>query len=437
MSAELISILALVAIFVIGAVMNVNMGPLAFAAAFIVGTLAGGMTSDEILGGFPGSLFLVLVGVTYLFAIARANGTIDWVVSQSVRMVGGRMILLPWVMLFVSALLAAIGAPVPGAVAIVAPIALSMAAKYGINKLLVGVMIVHGTLVGGYSPISVFGVITNGVVDAAELPGSPLALFLSSAIVNLVFAAVAFVVLGGLKLSRERVITVEEPTTENSGTGPEAGAGAGGGVDVLAKSKLTWHAIATLVGILTMVVLVLWPDLDLDLGLVAITVAVVLGVISPKVHEGAISKISWPTVLLICGVLTYVGVLQEMGTIDYVSNAVSSIGAPLIAALVLCYIGAVVSAFASTTGLLGALIPLAVPLMAAGSVGPIGMVSALAISSSVVDISPFSTSGALILANCDESERERFYRQLVTYGAVMVVTAPILMWLVFLVPNFG
>jgi len=41
-SAELISILALVVIFVLATTLSVNMGALAFAGAFLVGTLAGG-----------------------------------------------------------------------------------------------------------------------------------------------------------------------------------------------------------------------------------------------------------------------------------------------------------------------------------------------------------------------------------------------------------
>ena len=87
MSAELISILALAAMFVVATLLSINMGLLAFAAAFLVGTLAGGLTTDEILAGFPGQIFVVLVGITYLFAIAKANGTIDWLIRLAVRAV--------------------------------------------------------------------------------------------------------------------------------------------------------------------------------------------------------------------------------------------------------------------------------------------------------------------------------------------------------------
>ena len=90
MSTELIPILALVVMFIAATVLPVNMGALGFVAAFFVGTLAVGMSTDEIIGGFPSELFLTLVGVTYLFAIAQNNGTVDLMVRGAVRLVRGR-----------------------------------------------------------------------------------------------------------------------------------------------------------------------------------------------------------------------------------------------------------------------------------------------------------------------------------------------------------
>ena len=48
--------------------------------------------------------------------------------------------------------------------------------------------------------------------------------------------------------------------------------------------------------------------------------------------------------LLICGIVMYVALLQEMGTIDWLGEEVADIGTPLLAALVICFIGAAVSA---------------------------------------------------------------------------------------------
>ncbi|MCO1580663.1 SLC13 family permease [Crossiella sp. SN42] len=411
MSAQIVSILALAAIFVVASVWSVNMGLLAFAAAFLVGAFAGGLSTEEIMSGFPGGIFVVLVGVTYLFAIARANGTTDWLVAAAVRLAGGRLAVIPWVMFTVAALLTAIGAVSPAAVAIVAPIALGFAAKYKINPLLIGIMVVHGAQAGGFSPISVYGAIVNGLVDKNGLPGSPVTVFLASLIANLVIAVAAFVLLGGLRLPRTPVA--------------EAGAGE--------RVRLDRDRVLTLAGLLVLVVLTL--AFNLDVGLVAITIAVLLGLLSPSTHKAAVGQITWPTVLLICGVLTFVGVLQKLGTITYIAEAVKDVGAPLLAALLLCYIGAVVSAFASSVGLLGATIPLAVPFLAEGTVGPVGMIAALAVSATVVDVSPFSTNGAIVLANAAEADRDRLFRRLMAYGGIIVVAAPPLLWLTLVVPT--
>ncbi|RKT86912.1 Na+/H+ antiporter NhaD [Saccharopolyspora antimicrobica] len=424
MPPELISILVLVAAFVITTTLSVSMGLLAFAAAFLVGTLVGGMSEDDIFAGFPGDLFVVLVGVTFLFAIARANGTTDWLVRQAVRLVGGRIALIPWVMFGIGAVLTAIGAVSPAAAAIVAPIALNLAAQYRINPLLMGAMVVHGTQAGSFSPISIYGTIVNGVVERSGLPGDPVVLFLGSLVVNAAIAAVVFVVFGGLRLraAEKQLVTV--------------GAGAGdAGAEPVEELRLNRDRVLTLTGLVVLVVTTL--GFGLDVGLVAMTIAVVLSVLSPEMCKQAPSEVAWPTVLLICGVLTYVGVLQEMGTIDYVGNSVAGIGVPLLAALLLCYIGAIVSAFASSVGLMGALIPLAVPFLQTGSIGAIGMITALAIAATVVDVSPFSTNGAIVLANAKGVDRDAFFRQLMVYGAVIVAVVPAALWLVLVLPGLG
>ncbi|MGY0056266.1 SLC13 family permease [Streptomyces sp. LZ34] len=439
MSPELISIIVLVAVFVLATTRSVNMGALSFAAAFGVGELVADLDADGIFAGFPGDLFVVLVGVTYLFALARANGTTEWLVHAAVRLVRGRVALIPWVMFAITGVLTAIGAVSPAAVAIVAPIALSFAARYDISPLLMGAMVVHGAQGGGFSPISIYGSIVNGIVEREKLPGNEITLFLASLVVNLVIAAVVFVVCGGLKLPRHAATAprpaapaaaaTEPAPADGSGpapTGPPAGESALG---------LTPDRVATLLALVALVVAVL--VFDLDAGLAAITLAALLSLFWPKDGKKAANEISWPTVLLICGVLTYVGVLQEMGTIDYAGRAVSDIGVPLLAALLLCYIGAIISAFASSVGIMGALIPLAVPFLAKGDIGAVGMVAALSVSATVVDVSPFSTNGALVLAAAPDVDRDRFFRQLMVYGGVVVAVVPAVAWLAMVVPGLG
>ncbi|MDX3432135.1 SLC13 family permease [Streptomyces sp. ME01-18a] len=433
MSAELISILVLVVVFVIATTRSINMGALAFAAAFGVGELVADLDADGIFAGFPGDLFVVLVGVTYLFAIARANGTTDWLVHASIRLVGGRIALIPWVMFVITGALTAIGAVSPAAVAIVAPIALSFAARYGISPLLMGAMVVHGAQGGGFSPISIYGSIVNGIVERENLPGNELFLFLASLVANLIIAAVVFVLFGGLKLSRHRAEVSSSNGSTDGSTGDDGGKGTS--LESEEDTRLTPPRIATLIALVALVVAVL--GFDLDAGLTAVTLAVVLSAFWPDTSRKAVSEIAWPTVLLICGVITYVGVLEEMGTIKWAGEGVGDIGVPLLAAVLLCYVGAIVSAFASSVGIMGALIPLAVPFLVQGEIGAVGMIAALAVSATVVDVSPFSTNGALVLAAAPDVDRERFFRQLMIYGGAIVAVVPAVVWLVLVVPGFG
>jgi len=128
--------------------------------------------------------------------------------------------------------------------------------------------------------------------------------------------------------------------------------------------------------------------------------------------------------------------MERMGTIEMLGDSVADIGVPLLAAFVICLIGAAVSAFASTTGFLGALIPLAVPFLLTGQVGAVGLIIALAVSSSVVDSSPFSTSGALTVASTPEDVRDRMFRGLMIWGMCMIVAAPVLAWVIFVLPGW-
>jgi Na+/H+ antiporter NhaD/arsenite permease-like protein len=447
-SPEIVSIIALVVIFAIATILPINMGALAFVAAFIVGTLSVGLTTDEILGGFPSELVLTLIGVTYLFAIAQNNGTVDLLVRGAVRLVGGHVAAIPWIMFFVTAVLTAIGALSPAAVAIIAPIGLGFAARHGINPLLMGMMVIHGAQGGGFSPISVYGVTVNEIVEQEGLPDSAVAVFLGSLFFNLAIALVLFFVLGGRKLIGRKVSVAEAvreevhaghgdgTTVRGHGAAPGPAVGGGDGEPHPdAPQKITFEQILTLIGLVVLAVLAL--GFDLDIGFVSISVAVVLALFSAQKQKGAVSQISWSTVLLIAGVLTFVFVLQEAGTIDYVGEAVTGLGVPLVVALLLCYIGGVVSAFASSTAIIGVAISLAVPFLLAGNIAAVGVIVALSVSSTIVDVSPFSTNGALVLANAQDVDRDRFYKQILAYATIVVAAGPLVAWLTFVVvPSF-
>ncbi|ONI75664.1 hypothetical protein BWI15_07470 [Kribbella sp. ALI-6-A] len=438
MGPEWVAILALVALFVIGTLLPINMGALAYVAAWLVGMFSLDLSEREILGGVSGDLILTLIGVTYLFAIAKNNGTVDLIVRSAVRAVGGRVALIPWVMFAVTALLTAIGAASPAACAIIGPIALGFAGKYKINPLMMGMFVVHGAQGGGFSPISIYGTITNSVMEDNNLPSSELTVFLASLVVNLVMAAILFVLLGGRKLMAQRVDPNDDELTEDlhkgGATVPARGYGTSAptGTQALGVRR---DQVLTLVAFVGVAVVAL--VFDKNIGFVSITAAVILAMLAPKEHKDAVRQIAWPTVLLVAGVSTYAAILTEAGSPEFVGNWAAGLGAIAIGALVLCYVGGVVSAFASSTALLPVIIPIAVPLIANGGISAGLFVAALAISSTIVDVSPFSTNGALMLANKPDTITEPvFYKQILTYSMIVVVVGPLLVWAALVLPGW-
>lgn len=452
MSHEIISLAVLVIVFLVATVRGVNMGALALVASFIVGLAVYDATTDDVLAGFPSGLFVILVGVTYLFALAKNNGTVDWIVHGSVRAVGGRVALVPWAMFVVCALVTAIGAVSPAAVAIVAPVAMGFAVRYQIHPVMMGMMVVQGATAGSFSPIGIFGSITNGVVESNDLPGSQTFLFFSTFLAATTIAVVTYFAFGGRALiargredaavaamgAEAEQASLTATRTEGGRSTPHSAVEAkrsvgGAGTSGDDVTRLDTQRTVTLLGLVALMVGAL--GFDLDVGFTALTIAVVLTLAFPASAKGAVEKISWGTVLLIGGIVTYVTLLQNQGVVDWLGDGVADVGAPLVAALLICLIGAVVSAFASTTGIIGALIPLAVPFLLTDQVSAIGLIAALAISSSVVDCSPFSTNGALVVANAEPDQRELVFKRLMQWGMSIVVIAPLLAWAVLVVPT--
>ncbi|QWF76981.1 SLC13 family permease [Amycolatopsis sp. CA-230715] len=406
MTAELVSLGALVLMFVVATVLPINIGILPFVGAFVVGTLSLGLDQDQIFEGFPVSLFVTIVGVTYLFSVARHNGTIDLLVSAGVRLVRGKVTLIPWVLFTVAAVLTAFGTFTPAAVALLAPIGMNFAFRYRMSPL----MVISGAHAGAFSPVAVSGVLVSGMVAKTSLSVAPVVLFFASFGFNLLLSLLTF-----LLLRKRSAEPVPEPDEH-----PTAG-------------RITWRQALTLALLLALVVGAL--GFHLEIGFLALAAGALLSLVDMKNQAKAIDGISWSTILLVAGMVTYVTILEKAGTIDLLSHQAATLGTPLVVALVLCFVVAVTSAFASSTAILTAIIPVAVPLLLSSGLSAGGLIAALAVSTTIVDVSPFSTNGALVLSNARGVDRDRFYRQVVRYTCGIVGFGPVLAWGALVLPG--
>jgi di/tricarboxylate transporter len=385
---------------------------------FLVGSIFVGENVKEMYSGFPVDLLTLLAGVTYLFAIAENNGAVGRVVEATARLVQSRRALIPWGVFVIAALPSMAGALGTAGVALLAPLALRLARWHDIDRRMIGLMVVHGSACGNFSPLNALGAIVTQAVTRNGLQMSSSALFLANLAYNIVLAAAIFLVFGGLRLGwRETKSQQPAPANKQVDSDPQG---------------LRADQICTLLAILAVAVAAF--VFGLNIGLVAFTAAAAIHLIFPTSSGAAEKKIAWGVVLLVCGIVTYVAALQRYGTMEAVGHGIAGLSAPLVTGLLLCAVGAITSAFASSAGILSAMIPLAVPLMSRGAINTTGLVIALSISATVVDATPFSTVGALVVANADEEERRRVYRGLLLWGAAMVITAPLLTWLIFIMP---
>jgi Na+/H+ antiporter NhaD/arsenite permease-like protein len=459
MSLSLVAFLVLVAAFAVGSFTKINAGLLATVAAFGVGTLLAGMSIKDVIGQFPAGLFFILVGATLLFAIVRINGTIDLLAYWAERLAGERKILVPILMFLLTAALASAGAFTPAAIAIVAPVGLALGSRFGISTLAMGLVIVQGANAGAFSAVNPFGVLANKMLEGAGAADDSFKLYAYCFIFNAILAVIAYVLVQAIMKRRAakadaRGVDGGDHAVKNDGgaAAPAGGSGPGGaGTAVLTapaqtsvtagtktgpeKVAATPMRILTLVGIVAL--LVLTTVLGLDVGVASLVIAAVLIVLDSSVQKPAVESMPWSAIILVTGIVTYVGMLEKMGALKELQEGIAGLGNSSLAALITSYVVAIISAFASTTGTLGVISPVVEPIAMDPLLTPVGVVTAIAISSSVVDVSPMSTSGALLMASAQPKDERMFFRALLLWAIAMIGVVPLLVWFLFVQLGLG
>ena len=153
-----------------------------------------------------------------------------------------------------------------------------------------------------------------------------------------------------------------------------------------------------------------------------------------RIRNESVSRVAWPIVLVITGVLTYVSMIQEAGAISWLAEQTDVLGSASLIGLLLCYLVSVITGVASTIGTIGMLVPLSAPLIVSGDLDGTGLLTAMAISAAISDISPFSTWGALFLASvASVTDRDSVLKKQLIYTGVLVITMPFVAWLLFVV----
>jgi hypothetical protein len=302
-----------------------------------------------------------------------------------------------------------------------APIGMPLARNHGIDTMLMGIAIAAGGATGAFAPTGLYGIITYGTTQDAGIALGPLTLFAVAAGANLAVVLAAFLAFGGRALlARRRHATAATP----------AAVAANGAGIAAARAPLERNQIVTvwfIVALLATLVASSIFGLDLDVGVLCFVFGAALAFVDPPAGRAGVAKIDWGTVVLICGIITYVAVLRTTGAVDLLNETANAVEPPVLTALALCVVAGLISAFASTTGTLAALVTFAVPLAASGAVPAVGFICALAVCACLVDITPFSPNGATLVATSDEAQRPRMTSLLTRWGLSMIVVGPLVL----------
>jgi di/tricarboxylate transporter len=404
-----LAIAIFVAVFAIATFRGIHLGVLMLPAAAAVGVWLAGMPIRDILAGFPVNILVLVGGVTYFFGIAQGNGTIDGLIHTLIAAVGDRRRLLPFLFFLITAGVASMGSSQAGYVMI--PLAMAAARRSAVDPMLMGIALNSGMSTGGFAPTSLFGIVTVTTARQAGIDLNPLTLLAAALISNLALLFVAAWMFPGPGIA----------TVPRSAAAIDQAAAA-------APSRFSSRQTVTLiciVGLILTVVTGFSLGFQPDLGVIAFGLGAVLALLYPEAGAEGIRRIDWSTIFMVGGIVTFVGVLQRMDAVNLLGHAAMNVGTPLVAAFVVCMIAGLVSAFASTAGILAALVPMAVPLATSGGVAGWALMSAMGVCASIVDASPFSTTGALIVASAAETERPRLKSLLMRWGLSMVIVGPV------------
>ena len=434
MSLAVISLGALILALALSSISSINVGFLAIVLAWLVGVYAGGMTVDQVIAGFPSSLFLTLVGLTLLFAMAQVNGTLDRITYKAVRRVAATPGVIPFVFFVLTSILAAIGPGHIAACALMAPLAMAAAGRYGIPPFLMAIMIANGASSGSLSPIAPTGVVVEGITTKdLGLGDVRWAIYLNNFVAHIAIAWTAYLALGGWQLLRKQGLPAEagshnpNPAEVGLQGGNPAKAGPYSGDQALDWKQ--WLTCGVIVALVSSVIF-----LRLNVGLAAFAGAVILTVTRAADETAAVKAMPWGVIMMVSGVTLLVTMVDKAGGMALFADFLGRLSTPATVTAVSAFFSGVISLYSSTIGVvLPALLPTVDDLISKiGGGDPLAIVSSMIVGGHLVDVSPLSTLGALCLAAAPPgTNAKKLFNQLLAWGISMTVVAAVVCWLFF------
>jgi len=404
----LISLIMLVVAIILGFSRKLNVGLLCIAFAVVLGPLSG-FKEAAVIAGWSTNLFMMLLGVTFLFSIAQTNGTLELFARKVVALVGKQTKLIPVAVYLMTTFLAAIGPGTIPVMALTMPISMALAAETGITPLLLAPITVLGSAAGGISPIAPTGIIGLSLASAQGIKGIDMPYFYNSLMAETIWAFILYIALGGHKIKTEKVLKQS---------------------DLPAFNK---NQLITMVGVITMVIIVLVTKANV--GLVSFLLGVALLLLKVADEKKSINCIPWGTLILVCGVGVLMNLAIKLKGIELLAKFLATLMTEGTASTIIGLTAGIMSWFSSTSGVvMPTLIPTVTSLQAAvgGNISSLDLISAITNSAHTAGTSPASTGGALAMAayaanaHITPEQQNKLFIQMFIVAACGVVVVSIL-----------
>jgi len=397
------SLIALVAAIALSMTTRINVGLVSIVFAWLVGTYVAGLSTEAIVRGFPSGLFLTLTGMSVLFAAAETNGTLERLAIRATRLTRGRAALLPLAFFAMAFAIAAVGPGAVSSVALVAPLAMAIGGRAGVPPFLTALMVTNGANAGNLSPISAVGVIANAKMAQAGIGGHAGKVMMANLLASALVALAAYVTLGGPRLSGNAGVEIDDRATFDR------------------RQALTLAVLAAWI--------VLVVALGINPGLAALAGAAIVIGTGAAAESPSIARVPWGVILMVCGVSTLIALLEATGGMTLFTAVLARLATPATANGMIALVTGAISLYSSTSGVvLPAFLPTAGNLAAQlGGADPLAIALSINVGSSLVDVSPLSTLGALCLAAVpDPAAADPLFKRLLFWGFAMVFVGALL-----------
>ena len=370
-SLALISLIVLVAVILIGFFRKVNVGLVAILAVTIFGTCIG-QSDSKTIGGFSASLFIMLLGVSFLCSVGITNGSLELMSKKFLQLSGGHAIVAPILIYLIGVVIAAIGPGCVPALGIVAALSLPLGKSTGYNSVMLALIGEIGSFAGRFSPITPESVLIRSLAEPQGIAGYQTPLIIYAAVTTVILSLVVFFVFKGHKVETRRMEKEELPS-------------------------FSVHQILTLLGFV--VVIIACAFFKRNVGLISFAVGILLILIKAADEKEVFKAISWSTLLMVTGFGMLMEAVINVGGVTLLSNALASIMTPRTAVAIQGLTAGIMSWFSSAIGVVWpTLVPTVGDIATKVGVSPNGLISIMALTAAFAGLSPASTGGGLIMA---------------------------------------